>query len=194
MTKKKSAVMVSIVCLSVLIISDVYAGRLLTKDMALERIFGDGCTYKTVSKTISIKVINTIKAKLGRFVFFDKRSESKAVAGAKKIDFIVAKKGGNVEGIALIDVEPGKWGPVQFMIAFTPDGKVKRVEVMAFREIRGRPIARRIYMEQYEGKSVDSPIKIGNDIRGITGATVSSKSACFAVKKGLILFKELYKR
>jgi hypothetical protein len=65
---------------------------------------------------------------------------------------------------------------------------------MAYVEIRGRPIARRTYMEQYEGKSVDSPIEIGNDIQGITGATVSSLSASFAIKKGLILFNELYKK
>jgi Na+-translocating ferredoxin:NAD+ oxidoreductase RnfG subunit len=47
-------------------------------------------------------------------------------------------------------------------------------------------------MQQYEGKTTDDPLEVGRDITGISGATISSRSATFAVKKALVLFEELY--
>ena len=64
--------------------------------------------------------------------------------------------------------------------------------MMSFTEKRGRPIARRNFLKQFIGKGSRDPLKMRKDYRGITGATISSKATCFAVKKISALYEVLY--
>ena len=108
------------------------------------------------------------------------------------MDFYFAVKDGNKRGVAIFDEEPGKWGPVDFIIGLDLKGVVTRVEVISYEEKRGQPIARHSYMSQYEGKTSKSALTVGKDINGVSGATISSRCATFAVKKAIILYEELY--
>ena len=71
-------------------------------------------------------------------------------------------------------------------------GVVTRVEVLSYQEKRGQPIARHSFMSQYEGKTSKSPLQVDKDITGVSGATISSRCATFAVKKAIVLYEELY--
>lgn len=108
------------------------------------------------------------------------------------MDFYFAKKDGKRRGVAIIDVQPGKWGPVEFITAMTVEAVVKNVRVMSYQEQRGRPIARRSFMNQYKGKSSRSHLTVGKDIIGVSGATISSRAATFTVKKAIVLYEEVY--
>ena len=77
-------------------------------------------------------------------------------------------------------------------IAMDVEGKVRRVKVMSYQEIRGRPIAQSSFMNQYRGKTNKSALEVGRDIIGISGATISSRAATFAVKKALVIYEEVY--
>ncbi len=170
-----------------------YAVRILDKEEALERVFGSDVKVTIETKQLNGNKLSIIKKRLGgKLVHFQKGSKSARVNSATKVDFYVVKKDGKKLGVAIIDVEPGKWGPVEFIIGLNGSGIVKRVEVMAYKEKRGRPIARRNFMRQYEGKTSKDPIRIRDDIRGISGATISSRSASFAVRKAIVLYEELY--
>jgi Na+-translocating ferredoxin:NAD+ oxidoreductase RnfG subunit len=81
---------------------------------------------------------------------------------------------------------------VEFIIGLNPDGTVKRAAVMSYKEQRGRPIASRNFLSQYEGKSSRDQITVGEDVKGVSGATISSRAASFAVKKAILLYEELY--
>ena len=63
---------------------------------------------------------------------------------------------------------------------------------MFFVEKRGKPIARRSFLKQFFGKRSTDQLKINKDIRAVSGATISSRSATFAVKKVIGLYEELY--
>ena len=69
---------------------------------------------------------------------------------------------------------------------------------MEYKEKRGQPIARRNFLDQFVNKSDKDPISvrgekgIPKDIRQISGATISSDCTCFAVKKVLALYKNVY--
>ena len=92
-----------------------------------------------------------------------------------------------------IDVEPGKWGPVTFIIGMTSDNAtVKKVMVLSYQEIRGQPIARSSFMNQYRSKTSKSPLTVGKDIIPISGATISSRAATFTVKKAIVIYEEVY--
>ena len=96
-------------------------------------------------------------------------------------------------GVAVIEEQPGKWGPVEFIVALDPvSGKVKNLGVLAYSEKRGRPIARRNFLDQFVGKGGSDLIQVHKDIRAVSGATISSEASCFAVKKVIALYELLY--
>jgi Na+-translocating ferredoxin:NAD+ oxidoreductase RnfG subunit len=170
-----------------------FAFTVLTEEEALKEVFFEGAEIETETQTLSGDDLKTIKERLGgELVFHQEGSESAEVRSERKYKFYFAKKDGERKGVALIDVQPGKWGPVTFITAMDIRGTIKAVRVMSYEEIRGRPIARRAFMNQYRGKTVNSTLTVGKDIVGISGATISSRSATFAVKKALVLYDELY--
>ncbi|MDO8603656.1 MAG: FMN-binding protein [Candidatus Omnitrophota bacterium] len=170
-----------------------YAVRLLTREEGLKKVFGEGVEIVTETKELADPQLSKIKERLdGSFVYFQKGSKSKEVDAQTSVDFHFALKDGNKTGVAIFDEEPGKWGPVDFIIALDLNGAVTRVEVLNYEEKRGQPIARHSYMSQYEGKTSKSALTVGKDITGVSGATISSRCATFAVKKAIVLYEELY--
>lgn len=169
------------------------AFTVLTEEQAMKEVFFSGAVIETETKTLSGDTLKQIKAALGgEIVHHQEGSESADVQSNKQITFYFAKKDGERKGVAIIDEEPGKWGPVTFIIAMDIKGTIKAVRVMSYQEIRGRPIARLAFMNQYKGKTVNSTLEVGRDIVGISGATISSRAATFSVKKALVIYNALY--
>jgi len=172
----------------------LYASTLLTQEEALKEVFFSGAEIEKETKELNGATLERIKERLGgSLVYTQEGSESAPVESNTTIDFYFAKKGGERKGVAIIDVEPGKWGPVEFIIAMTTeDATVKNVRVLSYQEIRGQPIARSSFMNQYRNKSSKSPLTVGKDIIPISGATISSRAATFTVKKAIVIYEEVY--
>ena len=169
------------------------AFTLLTKEEALKEAFWSGAEIEKETVELTGETLEKITSRLGgSLIYFQEGSESERVAGTTTVDFYFAKKDGQRRGVAIIDVEPGKWGPVEFITAMTVDGIVKNVRVMAYQEQRGQPIARLAFVNQYQGKSSNSTLQVGKDIVGISGATISSRCATFAVRKALVIYEEVF--
>ena len=170
-----------------------HAFTLLTEKEALVEVFGPD--VKIIKQTVRLKgdTLDRIQKRLGgNLVYYQEGSESAVVTAKKRVTFYFAEKDGEKVGVAMIDVEPGKWGPVEFIVAMDLTGVVTGVRVMSYQEKRGRPIARRSYLDQYVGKSSKSMLQVGRDITGVSGATISSRSATFTVKKAIAIFEEVY--
>lgn len=169
------------------------AFTVLTEEQALKEVFFSGAEIETETQKMTKEMRKKIEDRLGgSLVYHQEGSESADVEVQKDVTFYFAKKDGERKGVAIIDVQPGKWGPVTFITAMDIKGTVKAVRVMSYEEIRGRPIARLAYMNQYRGKTVNSTLTVGRDIVGISGATISSRSATFAVKKALAVYEAFY--
>ena len=193
--KRVGVSMLFVICVMFALPQECPALRLLNTEAALAQIFGKKAEIITETKELTDEVLSAIKSRLGgTLVYFQKGSESRKVLEERRVNLFFAVKNGRKYGVALVDVEPGKWGPVEFMIAMDLKGVVKSVKVMSYEEKRGRPIARRSFTGQYRGKDGKSPLIVGKDITGISGATISSRSATFAVKKAIVLYEELYLR
>ena len=170
-----------------------YAVRLMTREDALKKVFGEGVEITTETKELADPELSKITERLdGSLVYFQKGSKSKKVDAQTSVEFHFALKDGQKIGVAIFDEEPGKWGPVDFIIGLDLQGAVTRVEVLSYEEKRGQPIARRSYLSQYDGKTSESKLTVGKDITGVSGATISSRCATFAVKKAIVLYEELY--
>ena len=193
MSKRIISLIIVVLCIMFALPELCYAFVLLTKEQALEKAFGKDREIVTETKQLKGQKLSKVKKRLGgKLVHYQAGSESRRVKGKTNIDFYFALKDGKKTGVAIIDVEPGKWGPVKFIIALDLKGAVRRVRVMSYQEKRGRPIARRSFLRQYRGKTSKSLLRVGKDITGISGATISSRSATFAVKKAIVLYEELY--
>ena len=98
---------------------------------------------------------------------------------------------GRTSGYALVMDEQGKYYPITFIVGLRPDGHVREVAVMVYRERRGDAVHRRRFLDQFLGKSAEDALMVNRDIVHLTGATVSSWSIAAGVKKATVLFDEL---
>ena len=99
----------------------------------------------------------------------------------------VAKTENRVDGYALFDEQVGQHEPISFATFFDPAGAITRVEVVAYREPFGDGIRADRFRKQFLGRSVRSRFRAGDDIDTISGATISSRSACLAVERAALL-------
>ena len=171
----------------------LFAFTLLNEEQALKEVFFSGAEIEKETKQLTGDTLARIKERLGgSLVYHQEGSESAPVEDQTTIVFYFAKKDGERKGVAIIDVEPGKWGPVEIITAMTTDAIVKNVRVMSYQEQRGQPIARSSFMNQYRGKTSKSPLTVGKDIIPISGATISSRAATFTVRKAITIYEEVY--
>lgn len=160
--------------------SEVYAEVCYTVEECLSYLLPDATDIKEEVKVLTAeqKKIVQDKVKVELDPEFD-----------KELHFYVSSS-----GIAVLDTVKGKWGPIKFMTAFDNQGKIKDVIVLELTERRGRPVKDRKFLDQYSGKSIADPIKLNKDIKGIAGATISSRQMTDGVRKVVNVYELLYKK
>ncbi|MBZ0272111.1 FMN-binding protein [bacterium] len=111
-----------------------------------------------------------------------------------RLDYVVyiATKNGKRAGYALIDNELGKYEMITFAVAAGTDGRVADSAVMVYREEIGHQVKEPMFLEQFKGKGTDAPLRLGRDVNGISGATVSSRSIARGIRRALWLINTFY--
>ncbi len=104
------------------------------------------------------------------------------------ISFIAAKQE-EVIGYAVICEEIGKHRPITFIVAAYPDGSVKDVALMMYREPVGEEVRYRAFLKQFAGKNLENPIFPRRDIKNVTGATLSVRAMSRGVRKALAFIR-----
>jgi Na+-translocating ferredoxin:NAD+ oxidoreductase RnfG subunit len=104
--------------------------------------------------------------------------------------FYVAHSADHVDGYALFDREIGQHEYIDFATFFDCDGRVTRVEVVAYREPYGDGIRSKRFRKQFVGKAADSGFRPGHDIDVISGATLSARAMAKAVKRATLLLHD----
>lgn len=104
----------------------------------------------------------------------------------------IAKSSAEPIGYAVILNEIGKTRPITFIVGITPEGTVRGVEIMAYREPRGGEVRQKRFLRQYRGKRIGDPLWAHQDIVNITGATLSVRGVNRGVKKALALVEKVY--
>ena len=99
-----------------------------------------------------------------------------------------AEASGRVLGLFVFDRVIGKHLYIDYAVALDPGGRVHRVDILQYRESYGGEVRSPIWLSQFIGKSATSNLKIGNDIRNISGATLSSMHVTEGVKRILAIY------
>ena len=102
-------------------------------------------------------------------------------------------RGKELLGYAVIDVHTVRTLPEAFLVVLTPEGAVSMVRVLAFHEpLEYMPPER--WYRQFEQKTIADPLRLGGDVHGIVGATLSSRATTEGVRRVLALYQVVVKR
>lgn len=106
----------------------------------------------------------------------------------------IAKSGDNVDGYAILDEEQGQHLPISFGVKFSPRGAVERQEILVYRERYGDEVRDPRFREQFVGKTAADPLRPGEEVVAVSGATISSRAMALGVRRCLVLLDELMLR
>lgn len=98
----------------------------------------------------------------------------------------VASIDGHTVGYAYLDTHRVRTLPETLMVVLEPDGRVRRVEVVAFREPL-EYIPRDAWYGQFEGERLSDELALKRDIRPVTGATLTAQATTEAVRRILAI-------
>jgi hypothetical protein len=99
-----------------------------------------------------------------------------------------AQAGDKLLGLFVVDHVIGKHLYIDYAVALDPTGRVMRVEILQYRESYGGEVREPGWLAQFVGKTSGSPLKVGGDIRNISGATLSSLHVTEGVKRILATY------
>jgi Na+-translocating ferredoxin:NAD+ oxidoreductase RnfG subunit len=150
-----------------------------SKDEAMELAFGKGAQIELLS------------------LFPDKNEQAKIEAAAHtKLEsglftFYVGKSQGKILGYAAIESETVRTKPETLLIVLSPNGEIQQVTLLAFHEPPEYQAPER-WFQQFN-KLPLAEIDINKGIQGISGATLSTRSAVNSVRKVLAIYQILLK-
>jgi hypothetical protein len=90
-------------------------------------------------------------------------------------------------GWFMVDEVIGKHEFITYALGLNPDGSVKQIEVMDYRENYGGEIRKPEWLDQFVGKRYGAKLKLDDDVKNITGATLSCRHLTEGVKRLLAL-------
>jgi hypothetical protein len=99
-------------------------------------------------------------------------------------------RGGQLIGYAMIDVHNVRTLPEAFLVVLSPQGSVRSLRLLAFHEPLEYMPAEGWY-GQFGEKSLESPLRLGRDVHGIVGATLSARATTTGVRRALALYEVL---
>ncbi len=99
-----------------------------------------------------------------------------------------AQAGDKLVGLFVVDHVIGKHLYIDYAVALDPSGRVLRVDILQYRESYGGEVREPGWLAQFVGKTGSSALKVGGDIRNISGATLSSLHLTEGVKRVLATY------
>jgi len=98
-----------------------------------------------------------------------------------------AQAGDRPIGLFIFDRVIGKHLYIDYAVALE-NGRVRRVEILQYRESYGGEVRDQSWLSQFVGKTGASSLEVGRDIRNISGATLSSHHVTEGVKRILAIY------
>lgn len=126
------------------------------------------------------------------FLTAAQRSEAEAAAGSElggaMVTRFTAASGGQVAGYGYLDTHRVRTLPETLLVMLDADGRVRRVEVVAFREPLDY-LPPDGWYRQFDGEALSDELALKRAIRPITGATLTARSTTEAVRRALAVHR-----
>lgn len=169
--KKKIGLRIGLIFCLLLFSTRLYAGVYFTKEEALKMAFPE-------ADSIVKKVV---------IVTEEQRKKIQELLRVKRVSriykYYAGTKNGKIMGYAKIDNVIGKSQPITFMVVLNPEGSIRMVEILAYRETQGGEIRQKRFRDQFKGKKVTDVLRLNADIRNISSATLSCRAITDGVRR-----------
>ncbi len=161
------------------VITPSFAEIFYSKSEAMEIAFGKGMQVEQLSlfpdENEAAKIQQDSKVKLDSGLF----------------TFYVGKDKDNILGYAAIETSTVRTKPETLMIVLTPDGELSKVFTLAFHEPPEYQVSDRWYEQLYKRPLAEMDFNKGVD--GISGATLSTRSALNSIRKVMAIYQVMVK-
>jgi len=97
-------------------------------------------------------------------------------------------------GLAYLDNVKGKSQPITYAVFYDPNGNIVDSHIIKYREPIGGEVSSKNWLRQFLGKTKESSFKIGKEIDGISGATISVNAVTRGIHRGTIVVDYLLKK
>jgi FMN-binding domain len=148
------------------------ANTYLTVEQAQRAIF-PGASFAPVKISLTPQQQKSIEARSGVRV--------------RALDLKVWKVSGG--GWFLVDEVLGKHEYITYALGLNANGSVKQIEIIDYRETYGYEVREDSWRQQFVGKTAQSPLRLDEDIRNISGATLSSRHVTEGVRRLLATYE-----
>ncbi len=155
--------------------SNAFAVEYLTVEAAQRLMFPSASSYVLEHPGFTSEQLRAIDA------------STHAASQARQFLIFRAEADQTLLGRIYVDEVIGKSELITYAVAITPDGAVKQVEILAYRESHGYEVRDPRWRAQFAGKRASSPVVTGDDISNISGATLSSRHVTDGVRRILAL-------
>ncbi|MCE7933420.1 MAG: FMN-binding protein [Chlorobi bacterium CHB2] len=147
-------------------------------EAGLRRVFGTDITVTSHSAALSPEQAAAVKSTSG-------------YSPALGVSYYTVKMNGKVIGYGIVDDVKGKSKPITYLLMVDASLNIKDIEVLAYREPYGGEVQYEAFRRQFRGKSGRDQLRVGSDIKNISGATISSNSVTNGVRRLLAVLREL---
>lgn len=86
-------------------------------------------------------------------------------------------------GWFFVDQVIGKHELITYALGIDAEGRVRGIEVLDYRETYGGEVRKPAWRAQFTGKRAGAPLKLGQDIANISGATLSCRNLTDGVRR-----------
>ena len=118
--------------------------------------------------------------------------KASGVGGFDKVQRVwEARSASGRAGWFIVDRVLGKHDMITYALALTPDGAVRRLEILEYRETYGGEVRNSAWRQQFVGKRFGAVLEVGKDIRNISGATLSSRHVTDGIRRLLVTYQVL---
>ena len=167
---------ISVPVAAIAVAGNVQAAQYLTIEQAQVLMFGNVATFERNDLEFSAEAQSAI------------REASGVTVERKKQPLWEVSKGANLVGYFIIDEVYGKHEYITYAVALDADGRVRQVEVLVYRESYGYEIRNSAWRAQFIGKKSGDPVSLNEDIKNISGATMSCRHISEGVKRLLATY------
>ncbi|HET6439688.1 MAG TPA: FMN-binding protein [Anaeromyxobacter sp.] len=148
-----------------------FAVDYLTTEQALAEAFPEAQTFELRAVSLSPEQLGLLRQRLGEPV-------RKASWTAR-----IARKDSTALGVLVVDEVIGKSERITYAVGINKNGAIRSVEILSYRESHGQEVRLPAWRRQFAGKTAASPLRVGEDIANISGATLSCSHVTAGVRQ-----------
>jgi Na+-translocating ferredoxin:NAD+ oxidoreductase RnfG subunit len=157
---------------AIVVVPSAYATQYLTVEQAQQAIF-PGASFTAAFVTITDQQRKEI----------ERRSDVNVRLREQRVWRV------STGGFFIVDEVVGKHEFITYAIGLNAEGSVRQIEVMDYRESYGYEIRNAEWRRQFVGKRAGDRLKLDDDIKNISGATLSCRHITDGVKRLLTFYE-----